>query len=236
MICAVVDSRISDTCRSRLIAEGFYVIPLPPHKALSAPVASHTDMLIARIGDNLILNREYAEEYREIVADIQAHASGYGITLDDAKLQAEYPSDCVYNCLSANGKIYTAHTDNPSLIRIAGDTGKTPVKIKQGYPACTTLLLSDNIAITADRGMARVLENDGITSLLIENGDIALPPYEYGFIGGACGVCGNTVYFLGNVAKHRDYAKITEAIARANMKYVCLSDEGLVDLGGILFL
>ena len=236
MNCAVVDSRISNACRSRLIAEGFCLITLPPHSALGAPVASHTDMLIARIGENLVFNRSYANAHPEIIDKIRVAASKYNIVLDDAVLSEVYPNDCVYNSLVTNEKIYTAHTDNDSISHLANKMGKTLVKIKQGYPACTTLLLNGKRAVTADEGMARVLRSDGFSVTIIENGDISLPPHAYGFIGGACGVFRNTVYFCGDVGTHRSFDKISTAIKDAGMNYICLSDEKLSDLGGIIFL
>lgn len=236
MICAVVDNRISEACRSRLAAEGFKVILLSPDKRLSEAVASHTDMLIARVDKNIVINRDYAKEHSEIIEEIRASAPEYNIIVDNSPMLKDYPNDCIYNCLVTNDKIYTRNTENESISTLAKASGRALQKIKQGYPACTTLMLGNTHAITADEGMARVLSSDGISVTLIENGDISLPPYEYGFIGGACGACGDTVYFCGDVSAHRSFEKIADAIKRAGMKYVSLSFEKLSDLGGILFL
>ena len=84
--------------------------------------------------------------------------------------------------------------------------------------------------------MHDVLTKHGIRVTLIENGDVLLPPYEYGFIGGASGVFGDTVYFLGDVTKHRSYEKIRKACEGEGKDVVSLSDEGLIDLGRIIFL
>ena len=76
----------------------------------------------------------------------------------------------------------------------------------------------------------------GINVTLIENGDIQLYPYEYGFIGGAAGVYKNEVYFLGDPATHRDSKKIHDAIINEGFIPIALSDEPLTDLGRILFI
>ena len=73
-------------------------------------------------------------------------------------------------------------------------------------------------------------------SIIIENGDISLPPYEYGFIGGAAGVYKNEVYFLGDISLHRSAKKICDAIRAEGFEPVSLSSEPLSDLGRILFI
>ena len=98
------------------------------------------------------------------------------------------------------------------------------------------MLTLGNNAITGDEGMARALTSVGIKVTLISNGDISLPPYDYGFIGGTAGVLGNTVYFLGNPMLYRDGDKIVKAITEAGYKFEALSDEPLSDLGRIIFI
>ena len=236
MICAIVDNRISVSCRSRLVAEGFFIIELPADERLGTAVASHTDMLITRIDNNLLINRDYASSHSELIEQIKAAAPNYNIILDNSALGEDYPSDCIYNCLVTGNRIYARNVENDSIASLAKETGRALKKIKQGYPACTTLMLDGKSAVTADLGMARVLSADGISVTLIENGDISLPPYEYGFIGGTCGIYDKTVYFCGDVTLHRSFEKIRDAIEGADMRYVCLSGEKLLDLGGILFL
>jgi hypothetical protein len=98
------------------------------------------------------------------------------------------------------------------------------------------LKISENAAITADRGMAKALSDNGITVTLIENSSISLPPYEYGFIGGAGAAFGDKVFFLGDITSHPSYCKISDAISKCSRHPHSLSDEGLADLGGITFI
>ena len=55
-------------------------------------------------------------------------------------------------------------------------------------------------------------------------------------IGGASGVCGNKIYFLGNIDLHPDGQKIREYVSTHGYDVVCLSDEQLSDFGGIKFV
>ena len=75
-----------------------------------------------------------------------------------------------------------------------------------------------------------------ISASIIENGGIQLPPYEYGFIGGASGVYKDKVYFLGNLDLHPSKNIIKSVCQLANITSVSLSDGELADIGRIIFL
>jgi hypothetical protein len=141
------------------------------------------------------------------------------------------------NALCLGKKIFARlESLSPAIKSAASTKGYELINVSQGYPACTTLKLNESTAITSDVGTARIMSENGISVTLIENGDITLPPYEYGFIGGASGVYKDTVFFLGDVTTHRDKDKILSAISCAGMKARSLSDEPLCDLGGIIFI
>ena len=108
--------------------------------------------------------------------------------------------------------------------------------MRQGYPACVTLALTEKLAVTADEGMANAISGAGISVELIKNGGVSLSPYEYGFIGGAAGVYKNKVYFIGNLNTHPDCQKIEDAIRGAGLVPVSLSDLPLRDFGRIIFI
>ena len=55
------------------------------------------------------------------------------------------------------------------------------------------------------------------------------------FIGGAAGVFGGRLYFLGDPKTHPSYEKISAAAEAASLTVVPLCDGPLRDLGGILF-
>jgi hypothetical protein len=147
-----------------------------------------------------------------------------------------YPEDVIFNSLTMGKRIY-ARLDSlsPYLKELALKMGYELRHVKQGYPACTALKLSDNAVITADEGLAETLTKDGVRVYRITDGGISLPPYEYGFIGGAAGVDGDRVYFLGDITSHPSASVILNAIEQEGMRAVSLASSQLLDLGGILF-
>lgn len=235
MKCAIVDERISGKCERGLLLHGFRVIKMPAAHNLGEAVKSHPDMLMFKHKSRIITSAEYCEKFPYPFVDIREFSPDIEFTFADCVFEKEYPRDAVFNALTVGNSIFLkADTVCRAIIEYAQKEGLTLYTVKQGYPACTTLAFA-NCAITADGGMAKILKSAGVDVTLISDGDISLPPYEYGFIGGAAGVYGNTVYFLGNPERHRDKDKILTAIENAGFSFVALSDEPLRDLGRIIF-
>ena len=235
----LVDCRIPKEAEGRLSLLGFEVMTLPPHPALSAAVASHTDMLICPLGDEIISVAEYCDVAPHIFTDLVEVTGGSGrrVYFTDDRLCAEYPRDCALNVLSVGEHLF-AKTDScaPYILEKADALGLNVVSVKQGYPACTVLRLDARHAITADRGMAKAMRDAGITVYEIREGGIDLPPHEYGFIGGAAGVFDGKVYFVGNPDLHPDGEVIRAACRACGLEAVSLFDGRLLDVGGILFI
>ena len=237
MAVAIVDCRISERCERSLLLRGFKVIKMPPSKKLGVAVESHPDMLMLKHGNEIITSADYCDEAAYVFSDIRELCPDVRIRFTDECFDVEYPRDAIFNALVADDKIYCRRASvSPAVLEVAERQGLQIINVKQGYPACTALYLARGVCITADKGMARALQSSGMTVFLIEDGDISLPPHEYGFIGGAAGVHNGVVYFLGNLDSHRSADIIKEACNAAKVAPVSLSDEPLSDLGRIIFI
>ena len=233
---ALVDERIDSASERALMIRGFRVIKLPASDKLGAAVASHPEMLLFYHNNRIISSADYCERAPYVFTDIRELADGVSITFTEDEFKKEYPRDAIFNALSVGNYLFCkADTVSHAVLNYAKECGLRVVSVKQGYPACTTLAFGGS-AITADVGMARALADVGIKVTQITNGAIDLPPYEYGFIGGAAGVLENTVYFLGNLDTHPDSKKIRSAIEAEGFEAVSLSDSPLRDLGRIIFI
>ena len=233
----IVDERMPAEAKRRLTIDGFYIIEAKGSKKLPAPLSSHPDMLFFYHNKTLISSAEYCDEYPFIFEDISRLIPGLTIKLTGDVFGNEYPRDAIFNALLMGDKLFLKEDSaSPAIKEYAEKAGLRLYKTKQGYPACTTLALSKNAAITADEGMAKVLNTAGIDVTLVENGDISLPPYEYGFIGGASGVFRDKLYFIGDVTRHRDSEKIIAAAKRQNLTPISLGNFPLTDLGRIIFI
>lgn len=234
---AIVDARISAECQRGLMLHGFSVIKTAPSKRLGEAVCAHPDMLMLVYKNRIITSAAYCDEAPYVFTDIREACPSIEIEFVDEEQRPDYPHDAIFNALICKKRMFCrAQTVAMALKSLAVREGLKLIPVKQGYPACTVLMLNEESAITADRGMSRALRSEGIEVTEISDGDILLPPHKYGFIGGAAGVYGNKVFFLGSLDTHRDCEIIKDACKRAGLMPVSLSGEPLADLGRILFI
>lgn len=230
----IVDYRITHKCERALEKEGFYLIKLPSDPSLPDSVASHPDTVLFFCDREIITTADYCDAAAYVFSDIREDYPDIKISFTDDIRSKDYPRDCIMNALVIGKKIFCkSDTVSESILSFAKSREYEIVHTNQGYPACSVLSFG-NSAITSDRGLGSLLQNNGIKVTLIEQGGISLPPYEYGFIGGASGVVGRKIYFFGNLEDHKDAEKIKEAIISEGFTPISLSDEGLSDFGGII--
>ena len=235
MSVVIIDERAPTQIERGLLKCGFYVLRAPKSKYLPTALASHPDMLTFLDGDTLISSAAYVEEAPAFFDDL-SRLTRLSFTLTSSVPKKEYPHDCIFNALVVGNRLFarTASADG-AIISLAKKRGYEVIDVKQGYPACTVLPLSSDAAVTADCGMARAMRKCGIEVTEIENGDILLPPYDYGFIGGAAGVFEGCVYFFGEPKLHRGGEAILSAARALGLRTVSLYDGPLLDLGRALF-
>lgn len=220
---------ISQNADSKIITaleqEGFDIIPLAPFSALKNPVSSHADMLLLTVADTVFVHKDY---------NIDLHSFKNVIKIDEP-ISNKYPNDILLN-IAIVGKNVFANTKFASKIVLEHLKANefTVHHVSQGYAHCSTCIVDDNAIITSDVGIAGAAEKAGIDVLRIKQGHISLPPYDYGFIGGASGVHGEKIYFAGSLKSHPDGDKIRDFCLNHGKKVMELSDAPLHDIGGIL--
>ena len=213
----------------------FSILRIPPDCRLDLPVSSHADMNIFVLNESAVLSCDYITKYPYIKHYLE-NECGVKVILSDGERRKEYPYDIMLNVLVCDDICFSLekHTCNEikELIKLHGFRYKN---IRQGYAACSSLSFGKCI-ISADASVINAAESVGIKCLKISSGGIHLEGYNEGFIGGASGVCENTVYFTGNVKKHPDGEKILRFIETEGFNINCLSDGELYDIGGIKFV
>ena len=209
-------------------------ISLPPFKRLDKPVASHADMLICVIENNIFLYKEYYELNKVVFEEIE---SKYNIVLVDKPCSSKYPCDIGLNVLVIGKRIFCNKKYVASeILSVAKNLNYKIVDINQGYSACSTLVINENKAITGDKGVYKSLKNEGINVLFISPENIILDGYDHGFIGGSGGIFENTAYFFGNLETIKEYTSILSTLEGENFKIIFVSQSELTDFGGIKFI
>ncbi len=225
----LVDARMSEGVRDGLSTYG-EVISLPKWKGLPEPVSSHPDMLFYPLPNGKILvGRDYYNENRGFFSSL-----GDVFLLDEKTPSGSYPFDVLFDCLGVKDTLYGKDGFVSDRIK---ENYTFFVPVKQGYTRCSTAMLSESCAVTADLGIAAALKNDGIDVLVIRSGYIELNGYSCGFIGGAGALLSDGVYgFFGDLYTHPDGKTIAKFALEHKIKAVSLSDEPLSDNGGLLIL
>ncbi len=232
----IVDNRIPEGCERYLIKEGFSLLKLPADPTLGSAVASHPDTVLFHFGNEMVTTADYCDVAAYIFSDIREYRPDVKIGFTADVRSEKYPYDCIFNALVIGKYLFCkSDTISDGVRMIAERQGLEIVHTNQGYPACSVLHFG-NAAITADLGLGELLKRYGVKVTMIRQGSISLPPYQYGFIGGASGVVGHKVYFFGNLNTHPDAEKIRKAIEDEGYLAISMDEGELRDLGGIIAL
>ena len=231
---ALVDCRICEKSVDTLKALGFCVFRMPPFSSLSPSVESHPDMLTFIADGKLITHEDYYNENINLFSKIE-EAANISVVTTNEEIGKEYPCDILFNAFLHDGHIFGRLNAISHCIREFEGKGYTLHNVKQGYAACSCAEAGDGV-ITADKTLYRAFCECGIDALLIENGDIALPFHDYGFIGGASGYSDGVLYLNGDIETHRNKDAIKNFVTDKNCASVSLCDGPLVDVGKIVFI
>ncbi len=232
---AVVDCRISDSCKKALENFADKIILLPPFSVLDAPVASHPDMLIWACGRELVTYKDYYTVAKPELDTLKN--SGFELIFVDELPDRIYPADVHLNCALVGRKVICRTSSASRAIKeIAKRQGLSLIDTRQGYAKCSLAVVSDNALITADRGIFKIAKENGIDALLISEGGVRLDGYGTGFIGGATGTADTFLLFCGSLDEHPDAEHIKSFCDDHGKQAVSLSAEPLTDLGTVFIL
>jgi len=232
----VTDNRISNKAKEALLSHGFEIVALPSFAKLSEPVSAHPDMLLFILDNFLFTDTQYYYIAKNAI-DYICKSSGLKLILCDTDISSHYPLDIPFNILKCGNTLFCkSGSTAKEILDTAIIQGYDIVDVSQGYTKCSVCKVSDKAIITADMGIAISAREHGIDVLTISAGNVILPPYKYGFIGGSSGLYDNCLYFCGNITLHPDYETINSFCKKHNAKIASLSDEPLTDVGTLMFL
>ena len=219
------DCRISKQAEDALRAYGHTPLACAPHPALDPAIASHPDMLLFPAKGKIFVHNTHGDFPRSLpVQPISASPA------------RNYPHDVLLNAAQI-GQYLVCRPDAAAseLLQYAQEQQLTLLPVRQGYAKCNLCIVSDRAAVTEDAGLAQTLRDAGMDVLHIEQGGVTLPPYPYGFIGGASGTDGTHVFFCGDLSLHPQGASIAEFCRTHGKIAVSLADHPLHDVGSLLF-
>lgn len=211
--------------------EGIEVIGVQPLMALPRPVSTHSDLQLLHLGGGNILAVKEAKYLKT-----QLTKFGFTVRKNSTSIGWEYPKDISLNFLLLNNCCFGMLSIMPlQLENHCKNTGLQVVHSKQGYARCSVAVVAQNAAITADTTLCRLLTAAQIDTLLVGSGDILLPGYDTGFIGGCCGLLSkDRLAFTGSLTHYKYGPQVLEFLDKHSVTPLYLTDGKLLDIGGIL--
>ena len=205
------------------------VVNVNENSFLDVPVSRHADILMNYIGKSTFLSDKHQIELCKFIED----NNGKSVIIEN--IYSPYPNDCLLNFADIGDYIIC----NKSIL-----TGeivdllpkKTVIEVKQGYSKCSVCICKRNTIITDDISVYNaILPYDNINSLLIEKGSVHINKYDYGFIGGCCGLIDkNLLLFNGDLSLHSDFDKIKNFLYDNDINYIDIKGKPLTDIGSII--
>ena len=205
------------------------VVNVTENPLLDTPVSKHGDVLANYVGKSTFLADKNQVELCNFIKD------NGGKTIIIENIKSPYPNDCLLNFADIGDYIIC----NKSILtkEIIDLLSKKPIiDVKQGYSKCSVCICKHNTIITDDISVYNaVLQYDNINSLLVEKGSVHINKYDYGFIGGCCGLIDkNTLLFNGDLSLHSDFDKIKKFLYDNNVNFIDIKGKRLTDIGSII--
>ena len=154
---------------------------------------------------------------------------------DPERLSPVYPGDVIYNgCSTGKYFIHNLKYTDEELMKRVRALGLMPVDVKQGYARCSITPVDEESIITYDRGIAQQASEAGLQVLLVEPGQVELPGYDHGFLGGTSGRVGDEIIFNGDLSEHSDFERIAAFIEERGLRLKYFKEYPLRDIGSIV--
>lgn len=193
-------------------------------------ISGHPDIFITQFEDFILTPPNMPEECKNLL-----HSHNIKFREGDLALGSKYPHTAKYNAVvTTKYFIHNLKISDPKLFEAAGE--KTKIHVPQGYTRCNLLTLNDDKMITSDKGIYATLTKFGIDVLYVNPDGILLQGFNNGFIGGTCGILGNSVFFMGSLNYLSEGKNIERFIRKTDFEIIELYDGSLFDGGGIFFL
>lgn len=214
----------------RLEQLGIEAITTDRDSRLPEPVRYHPDM------QGCLLDGEQIFVLQKSPLKEKLSRYSFDVWETESEPVPHYPGDAMCNNFTLSGfLIGNPASMDPNILERAESMGLKPLAVRQGYASCAVSIVNRHSVITADPGIAAAMGGQGFDVLLIRQGFIDLPGYDTGFIGGCCGLLAPDIMGVsGKLSSHPDGSRIRDFLKAQGVSVLELSDENLLDAGGII--
>lgn len=229
-----IGEKYSDVLDNSLKSLGISPIYVPDNPFVDDRLSGHADLSVFHTGGKDIFLAPYLKntEFSKKITDL-----GFNIHFLDIKQDKLYPLDATLNaCAFGDTLIYNKDVTSQDLVKHFEKVGEhNLISTKQGYARCSVCIVDENSIITSDRGIYNAAVTYNVEALLITQGYVELPGFQYGFLGGASfKIARDKLCFTGTLNSHPDKNKILDFLNSRNVEPLFLTDLPIFDIGGAI--
>lgn len=229
---AVVDYRVSQEEMYNLENLGYKILKCPKTFDVYEAINGHPDIQMHIVDKkNIVVQKNINKDFLNTLTSL-----GYNLIKSKYPLRNKYPEDIILNAYSSERYFIhnTLYTD-PNLWYLVQN--KISIGVKQGYAKCSILPLKDRAIITNDPSIESTLKEYGFDVLFLPYGDIVLPGFNYGFIGGCGGLTPQReMCFFGDLKYYKYKNEIIHFLHKYDIKPIYLYDGPLLDRGSLFII
>lgn len=227
---AIIDKRCSKEIKTNLNNYVDAVFEFSSNDITYNSISGHPDIFMFQDGKKLIIAPNSPKELRQFF-----DKKNINYSLGTKKVGSLLENSTHYNCYNTNHYFFYKQGIPDDSIQDYCDK-KQPIELPQAYVRCSMFAIGNEKIITSDVGIVKSFKKNKINYFYFDPSEIAIKDHKNGFIGGAMGRLNNTIFFLGDILKHKDGEALHKLITLNKQKVVCLGKDYLYDGGGIFFV
>ena len=198
---------------------------------ISSSLKDHADLNVCYLGNGKLLLDSSQNTLCDRLKELDFTADFITESVKEG-----YPSDCLLNAAITEK---TAICNSGIIAEILNKhliyNNYQIIETNQGYSKCSVCVVADYAFITDDENIYKALNKAKKDVLLVKKGSIALNGFNYGFIGGCCGmIAKDIIAFCGDIKKHSDYNNIKSFANNYGVSLQSLGNGELKDIGGLI--
>lgn len=222
-----------------LCSNGYEPCFTQPISTIAEPINLHPDMRMCKLGvrdDSPVFHGDYGALGMTYPDDICFNACCTGrYFIHNLKYTSSVLLSFIYGSATLSQISHAGeYTCNSDCFDNRIEATLIPVNVMQGYAKCSIVVVDENSIITYDDGITKACRMAGMDVLHVHAGNILLPGYSTGFIGGCSGRIGNEIVFNGDLSAHPDFHIIKSFIEGRNLNCTWFSGYPLTDIGSII--
>jgi len=224
-----IDIKIPSEAKKKLSAYGTLVEFFTTDIVYDA-ISGHPDIFFCQTPHDLIVAPNTPITFIKILRE-------HKIKFKMGKLSVgkKYPETARYNAVVTD-KFLIHHNEIADEVIQLQNSKLKMIQVMQAYTRCNLLPLKNNHFINSDKGIHKALNDKNCKVLYISPDSIVLPGFDHGFFGGACGICENKVFIIGNLKHFSDGEKVRNLLSELHYEIIELCDGPLFDGGSVMFV